>query len=181
MKSRMDDPGFEIRAIAPEELDAWWNLRLRGLRAYPDAFGADYETSRKRGSGQYEPSTVEGGINRLFGAFMQDGTLVAQAAVSTGVGKRSHIAAIYSVHTDAAWRGRGLSKALIAAAIDHCRSFPHIRQVALSVNAQNYPAIAVYIGAGFVAWGTEPRAIATSDGFHDEMHMVLMLDEEPRP
>jgi RimJ/RimL family protein N-acetyltransferase len=170
--------GLTVRAIKPEELDAWWELRLRGLRDHPDAFGAGYEEARERGPSFLEASTRDGGVGRIFGAFTQDGDLVAQAGVFGNGGKRSHIAVIWGVHTDIAWRGRGLSKALIRTAIDHCRTFPGVRQVTLGVNAGNTPAIAVYTGAGFIPWGREPRAIATAEGFHDEIHMVLMLDQK---
>jgi RimJ/RimL family protein N-acetyltransferase len=170
--------GFTVRAITPEELEAWWELRLRGLRDHPDAFGAGYEESRERGPAYLEPSTREGSVSRLFGAFSADGQLVAQAGVLGNGGKRSHIAVIWGIHTLAAWRGRGLSRALLGLAIEHCRRFPGVRQVSLGVNAGNAAAIAVYTGAGFVPWGREPRAIATDEGFHDEIHMVLMLDEE---
>lgn len=172
----MNPKEFSVRPITPHELDAWWKLRVKGLRDHPDAFGADYEAALQRGPSQFAPSTVEGSADRLFGAFTLAGELVAQAAVSVGTGKRSHIASIDSVHTEVTWRGRGLSRSLIAAAVDHCRTLPQIRQVALSVNAANQPAIAVYTSSGFVTWGTEPRALATADGYHDEMHMVLMLD-----
>jgi RimJ/RimL family protein N-acetyltransferase len=172
----MEIPGFEVRAIGPEELDAWWDLRLRGLRDHPDAFGADYKASKVRGPEHLRPSTRKGGGSRLFAAFTDTGQLVAQAAVARQDGKRSHIAMIYSVHTDAGYRGLGLSKALIARAVEYCRALPGVRQVGISVNSRNLPAIAVYKGAGFVAWGTEPRALATGDGFHDEIHMTLMLD-----
>jgi RimJ/RimL family protein N-acetyltransferase len=174
----MAHDGYTVRAIHRDELDAWWALRLRGLRDHPDAFGAGYEESRERGPSSLEASTREGSVNRLFGAFSPEGELVAQAGVFGNGGKRTHIAVIWGVHTDAAWRGRGLSKALVSLAVDHCRRFSEIRQIAIGVNAGNAAAIAVYTGAGFVPWGTEPRALATEDGFHDEIHMVLMLDRE---
>lgn len=170
--------GYVVRVIAPDELYDWWELRMQGLREHPDAFGADYEASLQQGHTRYEPSTKDGSIDRLFGAFTPEGKLVAQAAVSAGSGKRRHIASIYSVHTHHDWRGKGLSKELIRLAIDHCRAFPEIQQVHISVNAENAAALAIYQGAGFVAWGREPRALRTESGFHDEIHLAMMLDDE---
>lgn len=172
----MPSQNYVIRPITPDELDAWWELRLRSLRDHPDAFGADYEETRQRGPEYLRPATAGGGVDRLFAAFAPDGSLVAQARTAGNGGKRTHIAMIVSVYTAPEHRGRGLSKALIAAATDHCRTFPHVRQVSIGVNANNPAAIAVYTGAGFIPWGTEPRALATHDGFHDEVHMVLFLD-----
>lgn len=171
-------PGITIRAITAEELPAWWELRLRGLRDHPDAFGADYAASAERGPGYLEAAARDGGVNRLFGAVTADGRIVSQARVYREGGKRRHIAVIWGVHTDRDWRGKGLSRALIRLTIEHCRSFPGIRQVHISVNAENAPALAVYEEAGFVAWGREPRALQTESGFHDEIHLALILDGE---
>lgn len=169
--------GYTIRAIGPEELNAWWELRLLGLRDHPDAFGADYESSVERGPGYLEAAARDGAIDRIFGAFTDEGRIVSQAGVYREGGKRRHIARIWGVHTHPDWRGKGLSKALISLAVDHCRSFAEIRQVHISVNAENAPALAVYTGAGFVAWGREPRALVTEVGFHDEIHLAMMLDD----
>lgn len=170
--------GYEVRAIRPDELDQWWELRLQGLREHPDAFGADYDASVERGPGHLEASTHEGGIGRIFGAVTPDGRIVSQAGVYHEGGKRSHIAVFWGVHTHPDWRGKGLSRALIRLAIEHCRSFPEIRQVHISVNANNTAALAVYTGAGFIPWGREPRALMTESGFHDEIHMAMMLDRD---
>lgn len=169
---------YEVRAIRPDELEAWWELRLQGLREHPDAFGADYDASAERGPGHLEASTREGGIDRIFGAITAEGRIDSQAGVYHEGGKRRHIAVIWGVHTHPDWRGKGLSKALIRLAIEHCRSFPEIRQVHISVNAENAAALAVYTGAGFIPWGREPRALMTESGFHDEIHMEMMLDRD---
>lgn len=171
-------PGFTMRAISPGELSAWWELRLQGLRDHPDAFGADYDASVAHGPGYLEAATRDGGINRIFGAVTGDGHIVSQAGVYQEGGKRRHIAVIWGVHTHRDWRGQGLSKALIRLAIEHCRSFPEIRQVHISVNAENAAALAIYERAGFVAWGREPRALQTDSGFHDEIHMAMLLDDD---
>lgn len=168
--------GVTVRPVEGSELDAWWDLRLRGLRDHPSAFGSDYEEAKARGPAYLEDSLREGSLNRIFGAFTASGEIVAQAAVWGNTGRRRHIATIGAVHTHAAWRGRALSRALIALAIAHCRAFPAVMQITIAVNAENAAALAVYEGAGFVAWGREPRALRTDAGFHDEIHMLLTLD-----
>lgn len=170
--------GYEVRALVPDELDAWWDLRLRSLRDHPDAFGGDYESAIQRGPDYLRGGLVDGAVERLFAAFAPDGSLVAQLRTVAETGKRGHIAMIISVATDPRHRGLGLQKALIRLAVEHCRSFPEVRQVHISVNAENAAALRVYQGAGFVAWGREPRALRSELGFHDEIHMAMMLDQE---
>ena len=144
--------GYTVRPIGPDDLAAWWDLRLRSLRDYPDAFGSEYASAVERGPAYLQSGLVDGGVERLFAAFAPDSSLVAQLRTVADTGKRRHIASIISVATDRAHQGRGLSRSLVTVAIAHCRAFPEIRQVHISVNATNAAALAVYEGAGFVAW-----------------------------
>lgn len=168
-------PEFDIRAIEPHELDAWWDLRLTGLRDHPEAFGSDYETSRRAGPSSYiERGYFEGGTALLIGAFTPNGEIVAQAGAFAETGKRAHIACVFSVHTRSDYRGNGLGTAVVAFCIKHLRQFPHISIIGLSVTATNTHAVKTYEKLGFVAWGEEPEAIGLPDGSrHNEIHMVL--------
>ena len=176
----MPPDGFVVQPITEEELPRWWEVRLRGLREHPDAFGADYEKARAEGPGFLVERTFgpSAGVNALLGAFDDNGAIVATTGVLGHTGKRAHIAILWGVYTVPEARGQGLAKRLIDAAIDRCRSFPHILQVHIDVNANNAAALHVYTAAGFVPWGREPRALALPDHFHDEIHLALMLDAE---
>jgi RimJ/RimL family protein N-acetyltransferase len=168
-----------IRAITEDELPQWWELRLRALHDHPDAFGSDYEISRDRGFGYLIERNFGNGlpVNAIFSALDPEGSILSTVG---NTGKRSHIAIIWGVYTAPEARGRGLASRLIDTAITHCRSFPEILQIHISVNADNGPAIHVYESAGFVAWGREPRAIALPDRYDDEIHLALMLDDGAR-
>jgi len=170
--------GFAIRPVTRDELPAWWETRLRGLREHPEAFGADYEKARAEGPGFLVERTFgpSAGINALLGAVNQSGEIAATAGVLGNTGKRAHIAIVWGVYTVPEYRGHGLATQLIAAAVTRCRAFPHVLQVYISVNAGNAAALHIYQAAGFVPWGREPRAIALPDRFDDELHLALMLD-----
>ncbi len=172
--------GVVVRPLAEHELPQWWEMRLRALKEHPDAFGSDYEASRKRGHGYltdlyFNPAQP---ANILLVAAREDGSLLSTAGVYRETGKRSHIARVISVYTRPDARGHGLSRRVIDAAIAHCRSIPGLHQVHISVNADNTVALHVYESAGFVAWGREPRALALPGQFFDEIHLALMLDDE---
>jgi len=167
-----------IRPIVRDEVPQWWELRLRALKDHPEAFGSDYETSRQQGydhviNRNFGP---DAGFNSIFVAVDADGTFLSTAGVFSDTGKRSHIAYIVGVYTAPEARGHGLSRSLIDTAIDLCRSAGSLRQVHISVNADNASALHIYQAAGFVPWGREPRAIGLPDRFDDEIHLALMLD-----
>lgn len=174
----MSTTDVTIRHLIRDEIPQWWDMRLRALREHPEAYGSDYETSRQQGYGHVVDRNFgpTAGINAIFVAVDPDGAFLGTAGVYADSGKRSHIAVIIGVYTRPESRGQGLCRRLIDAAIAHCRKAPGILQVHIGVNASNGPALHVYKAAGFVAWGTEPRAIALPDRFDDEIHMVLMLD-----
>lgn len=165
---------YTIRDVTMQDIPAWWELRLRALHDHPEAFGSDYEESRRNGPSYIERGYFEGSVNRMFAAFTDMGELVAQAATTVEAGKRDHIAHIISVYSHPDHRGQGLASLLIQAAIDHLLSMPAITSIRISVNATNAAAVHTYEKLGFVTWGEEPDAIRTADGScHNERHMVL--------
>lgn len=165
---------YIVREATIQDLPAWWELRLRSLRDHPEAFGSDYEESRRTGPTYIERGYFDGGINRLFAAFTPAGDLVAQAGTYEESGKRSHIGNVISVYTHPDHRGNGLASRLVQAAIEHLQSFQAITSIRISVNADNHIAFRTYEKLGFVTWGEEPDAIRTADGScHNERHMVL--------
>jgi RimJ/RimL family protein N-acetyltransferase len=178
----MSSSSVTIRPITRDEVPQWWELRLRALKDHPEAFGSDYETSRQRGYGPVIERNFgpDAGINTIFAAFDDAGTILSTVGVFGETGKRSHIANVIGVYTRPETRGQGLCRRLIDAAIAHCRAASGIHQVHISVNADNAPALHVYEAAEFIAWGTEPRAIALPDRYDDEIHLALMLDDGAR-
>lgn len=176
----MNDSHRAIRPLRQDELDDWWEMRLVALQHHPDAFGSSFEWAKEQGPSYLIERNFRdtSALNRIFVACDADGSMLATAGVFRDSGKRSHIAVIWGVYTRPEHRGQGLSKRLITTAMDHCRSFPDIRQIHISVNADNAPAKRVYESAGFVTWGREPRAIVLPDGDYDELHMAILLDNE---
>lgn len=165
---------YLARDVTPDDIPAFWALRLRALHDHPSAFGSDYEHSRLAGPSYAERGYFEGGVNRLFAAFTGTGELVAQAGTYAETGKRAHIAHVISVYTHPDHRRNGLATRLVQAAIDHLRALPEIASIRIAVNASNRAAIHTYEKLGFVTWGEEPDAIRTADGScHNELHMVL--------
>jgi len=64
----------------------------------------------------------------------------------------------------AAWRGRGVGRALMTALLDWAKAHPTIEKVSLAVIEENAPAVALYRSFGFAEEGRRPREIRWGSG-----------------
>ena len=151
-------------------------LRREALASDPLAFGATAEDDPALDSAFATRSLSDPSSAVIFAAF------VARAAVGmVGLArmpreKVRHRALVWGMFVQPPYRGHGVGAALLAAALDHARSWSGVRQVHLSVTASAPGARRLYERAGFVVWGREPRALGWNGTFIDEYHLVLALD-----
>ncbi len=76
-----------------------------------------------------------------------------------------------------AYRGKGLGRRLLLAALNQARTAGFIR-VELSVHADNTRAVALYERIGFISEGVQRRSVLIDGCFIDTINMALMLDEQ---
>ncbi|MCH8857355.1 MAG: GNAT family N-acetyltransferase, partial [Proteobacteria bacterium] len=78
-------------------------------------------------------------------------------------------------------RGRGIGRALLAAAITRLRATPGLAQVTLSVTAGNQAAIGLYESQGFERYGRLTDAIRLPDGrrLDKELMRLVLFDQAP--
>jgi RimJ/RimL family protein N-acetyltransferase len=79
-----------------------------------------------------------------------------------------------AIAVGAAFRGEGMGRALVGAAVKWARA-AGIERLALRVFPSNARAIRVYRGAGFVEEGVLRRAVSMPDGHRDLLVMSLLL------
>ena len=75
---------------------------------------------------------------------------------------------------ESSWR-QGIGRALLEAAIAHGRSWHGLEQIVLTVTASNLAARRLYLRAGFVPFGLEPRALKSEGRYYDKEHLILFL------
>ena len=115
------------------------------------------------------------GENFTFGAFV-DGNLVGTLSVARDIQtKLKHKALLFRmfVHPDHA--GKGIGKALVKQAIIQSKSIQGLRQLYLTVLANNETAIHLYQSCGFDTFAHEPESVEINSQFVDELQMVLLL------
>lgn len=169
---------MDIRKLTEAEADAFWTLRLRGLRDQPEAFGSSYEDIvrtplEKRLERMRQENTKPD--NFILGAF-EDATLVGVVGfLRESSHKTQHRGYIWGMYVAPEGRGRGAGRLLLQEVIRLAKELPGLEYLRLQVGAANQPARQLYQSLGFELCGTEPRALKIGDQYFDEELRVLNL------
>lgn len=159
-----------IRLLQSADADAYVALRRTMLLDTPWAFSASPGHDRGSVVEQLAESLARPGF-AIVGAFEPDGLAAVAGLHREDRPKRAHIAWIWGVYTAKQHRGRGLSRAVMTAALEIARTWEGVACVQLSVSEHSPAAQALYESLGFRAWGVEPDAIRVDGRSFAETHM----------
>lgn len=169
-----------IRQLGPADRDAFFALRLRGLKNHPAAFGQSYDEAVERGASQHDAMlsgarTVLG--NFLLGAFSaQDGALVGTVGLLREThAKEQHKAYVIGMYVADEAAGRGVGRALLSDLLVRAAQVQGLRQVTLLVTSENGAARTLYESLGFRRYGCEPDALCIDGVYHDADLMVWFV------
>jgi ribosomal protein S18 acetylase RimI-like enzyme len=164
-----------VRRLTPADSPAYRALRLAGLREAPAAFGSSYEEEKDHPLAVFEDWLAVKPDRGPFGAFDSDALVGIASLGRETLKKLSHKAFIWGMYVAPHARRKGTGRALLLEALAFARSVPEVRQVNLSVNANNPEAVRLYQAVGFKEFGREPGAMLVDDKLHDEIHMYLRV------
>ena len=85
--------------------------------------------------------------------------------------KIRHKATLFGMYVPPRFRGLGLGRQLVVAALECARSRAGIKIVQLTVSQGNASAETLYRRCGFVEFGVEPFAVAVASGYVSKVHM----------
>lgn len=162
---------LQVRRLTGKDAAAFQELRLKGLRDHPDAFGSSFEEEVDRSL-----ETVAEALDARFVAGCeQDGALVGIGGIRRGdSAKTRHRAVVWGLYVDQDARGLGAGALLLSTLIDHARG--RVEDVSLTVAAHNEAALRLYRRFGFVEYGLDPRALKLGTDYVDERLMRLVLE-----
>jgi len=167
---------MHIARLAASDAQRYRALMLHAYAAAADAFTSTPEERAAEPDAWWVGRIADpNGLGIAFGAFHDDELIGTTTIEFSEKPKTRHKAHLIGMFVSEAARGLGAGKALVQAALDAARARPGVRVVTLTVTDGNLPAIALYESCGFKAFGTEPMAIATPDGFKSKVHMWLDL------
>ena len=163
---------MNIRPLQSADASAYQTLRLRGLQECPTAFASSHDEERDTALAEVAVRLAPSPEGGTFGAFEGD-TLIGIASVAREPQRKiAHKALLWGVYVAPEHRRRGISRQLLEHALAHAFSMSGVRQVNLSVNAANAPAIALYQAMGFEPFGVERGYLQVDGTLHDEIHMA---------
>lgn len=167
-----------IRLLSPADAEQLFTLRHRALLDSPYAFSASPEDDRISSVAAAREQLGHGPGSVVIGAFA-DGLVGMLGMYRLPQLKTAHIVYIWGVFVAPQWRGHGLAKELLEAAIAHARTLPDVSSMQLSVNETTPGAQRVYESVGFRAWGVEPDALRFNGRSTSETRMSLALSPVP--
>lgn len=175
--------GLAIRRLEERDLAAYKALRDEMLAAHPEAFTSDAETESKRAPSSYRTrlgiDRPDGSGQFVVGAWIGERLVGAFGCERDERVKVRHIGHLIGMMVRPEARGAGIGAALLEACIAEARRAPGLEVLTLTVTTGNVPATKLYERAGFVRYGTLPRAIRVGERYLDKDHMVLHLTPTP--
>jgi RimJ/RimL family protein N-acetyltransferase len=169
-------PELTIRDLVDADLPAYKALRDHALAHHEEAFTSDAATEARRTAESYAGRLGrEGDGSFTLGAFRGDRLVGAITCERDPRIKVRHIGHVVGTMVHADEHRRGVGAALLDALIARASADDALEQLTLTVTAGNGAAERLYARAGFVRYGTLPRAIRVGDRFHDKHHLLLTL------
>ncbi|MFS0671788.1 N-acetyltransferase family protein [Ornithinibacillus sp. 179-J 7C1 HS] len=169
-----------IRLLDPTDAKQYATLRLEALKENPEAFSASFEEeSEKENPIQlYEKRFSNTHYN--LGAFDEETLVGMVSLVPETKLKLKHKANIFAMYVTPDYRGKGIGKALLEAAINQAKQIEGLIKINLAVVSINYGAKALYKQMGFETFGIDEKAIKIRNVYLDEEYMSLFLNKESR-
>lgn len=162
-----------INKLSASDAEDYRDLRLEGLSAHPEAFGASWEDEAVLSVEDFAERLQ---MNIVFGARRTD-TRALVGAVGLRIpaaSKTRHKGAIWGMYVRPEARVSGVGAALIKQASDYAR--PVVKEIKIIVGVSNTAAHRLYTKMGFEQYGLERRALKIGQTYYDEVLMALALD-----
>lgn len=169
--------GIRVAVLVSADAARYRSLMLEAYAQAPDAFTSTAQEREAEPEAWWVRRIADpAGASVVFGAF-QGQTLVGAVALEfSAKPKTRHKAHLIGMYVQPVARGSGAGKLLLAAALAHLQKHrPAITVVVLTVTEGNMPALRLYRSYGFTAFGTEPMAIRTPDGYKAKVHMACRV------
>jgi RimJ/RimL family protein N-acetyltransferase len=169
-----------VRQLGPADRDAYFQLRLRGLKAHPESFGQSYEEAVAKGAARHDAMlqgarAAEGDF--LLGAYASDNAplIGVVGLVPFLVALVAHKASVVGMYVAPEAAGRGVGRALLNELLARAAQIKDLRQIQLMVSSRNEAARRLYESLGFRKYGCEIDALNVGGVFHDADLMARFM------
>lgn len=159
-----------ILSLGPEWTDEYIRLRSEALRLHPDSFGSgpEYRHSRQDTERKLSAKNEEDFIL----AYQEDNKLVAMLGFVRNQGiKHQHRSEIWGVYVSAAYRRKGIARALFEACFERAGKMEGLQKILLGASHINTGSIKLYESLGFEEYAREPGRMIWEGQQLDEIYM----------
>ncbi|AZN40994.1 GNAT family N-acetyltransferase [Paenibacillus albus] len=168
---------IEIKLITPDEVEAYWQLRLQALQDSPEAFGATYEDSVGTPLEAVRDRIQTAADNFILGAYTEEGELVGLVGFRRYDGtKVQHKGFVWGMYVSPKARKQSVGRRLLEQVLERVEGVEGLDQVTLMVVTSNEQARQLYLSLGFEVYGLERRALKYKGVYYDEELMVYELN-----
>ena len=186
----MNNTALLVRQLGPADRDAYFQLRLRGLKAHPELFGQSYEEALAKGAAQHDAmlAGLARGRRRLFARRLRIGRSPLIGVVGLARNQRDrerHKASVIGMYVAPEAAGRGVGRALLNELLTRAAQVEGLRQIQLMVDSSNEAARKLYESFGFRKYGlrgrgTECRRRVSRRRSDDAVHLAEVDDRRAK-
>ena len=169
---------ISIRELNDNDARDFQEIRLRGLRDHPEAFGSTYERESAYSMDFVAERLRMAAVspdNFTLGAHLHGELIGVVGFIRMSQDIERHRGHIWGMYVVSEEQGRGVGRSLLADAMERARALPGLEQVELEVESRNEAAKSLYTSLGFVSYGIDPRTRLLNGQYIDEERMVLFL------
>lgn len=167
---------MKIRFLNLQNVTAYRELRLQALSESATAFASSFEQEACLTLTDFEArlNAHDNYTSGIFGAFDDTERLGGMLGFSReSRPKRAHIGSLWSMYVLPEFRRQGVGSALPDWALSHAQQLGVVRQIILTVTANNLAASSLYKSRGFERFGLERNALFINGTYFDEEHLAL--------
>lgn len=160
-----------VRLLLPGDASSYRDLMIEAYEKFAEAFTSTAEERRAKSLSWWAERIASDETSVAFGAFDGD-ALVGTAGVEYETREKTkHKSMLFGMFVLPGYRGRGIGRALIEAALDHARARPGSRVMRLTLTGGNATAQRLYESCGFATFGIEPMGLCIDGQFRAKVHM----------
>jgi GNAT superfamily N-acetyltransferase len=167
---------MKITRLTPADTMAYKALMLYAYQHAADSFtSTPQERALEHDSWWLNRIADPAGLSVVWGAFSGQALVGTVSIEFSAKVKTRHKALVVAMFVHEDFRGQGLARQLMQAVVQHGKTLQDLRLLQLEVTQGNAAAERLYQSLGFQAYGVEPMAVLTANGFKSKVHMWLDL------
>ena len=161
---------IKIEKLGADRWQDYRDLRLEALQSEPLAYASSYEEEKS-----YPEAVWRDRINNALFAIENDKPVGMAVVFRNTLTKTNHVCEIYAVYVRREYRGQGIGKKMIEAALAEIQNLKGVTKVKIGVNPAQKAAGHIYRKYGFKAVGQLKKEMHIDGKFYDEVWMEKLL------